>query len=146
MLFSTPSEFAVLALVLIAGWLFGLASHPGGRKWKERYATERDAHAAYRRDTDPRIAEAEARAAAAETHLADADKRAAELYRDREQTAQTAPATTYPVPPRATTVVTPRGSTTTTNVTPHATAAAQPAHSDGERRGWFDWNRTAPNR
>lgn len=40
MLFSTPTQFAVLALCLIAGWLFGLASHPGGKKWKERYRTQ----------------------------------------------------------------------------------------------------------
>ena len=40
MLFSTPTQFAVLALCLVAGWLFGLASHPGGRKWKERYRAE----------------------------------------------------------------------------------------------------------
>ena len=29
MLFETPTQFAVLALALIAGWFFGLASHPG---------------------------------------------------------------------------------------------------------------------
>ncbi len=40
MLFSTPTQFAVLALCLVAGWLFGLASHPGGKKWKERYRTQ----------------------------------------------------------------------------------------------------------
>lgn len=40
MLFSTPTQFAVLALCLVAGWLLGLASHPGGKKWKERYRTQ----------------------------------------------------------------------------------------------------------
>lgn len=45
MLFTTPTQYIALAIALIAGWLFGLASHPGGRKWKARYVAERDAHA-----------------------------------------------------------------------------------------------------
>jgi predicted flap endonuclease-1-like 5' DNA nuclease len=76
MLFHTPTQYAVLVLLLIAGWLFGLASHPGGRKWKTRYQEERDAHAAYRaeieaqRKTDAeRIAELERRNAALEKDL-----------------------------------------------------------------------------
>lgn len=55
MLFTTPTQYIALAVALIAGWLFGLASHPGGRKWKTRYAAERDAHAA----TTKRITELE---------------------------------------------------------------------------------------
>src|SRR3546814_20870329 len=55
MLFTTPTQYAVLALLLIAGWLFGLASHPGGRKWRARYEAEREAHAAYREQTEARI-------------------------------------------------------------------------------------------
>ena len=43
MLFHTPTQFAVLALLLVAGWFFGLASHPGGRKWRTRYEEEREA-------------------------------------------------------------------------------------------------------
>ena len=45
MLFTTPTQYIALAVALIAGWLFGLASHPGGKKWKARYIAERDAHA-----------------------------------------------------------------------------------------------------
>ncbi|WP_294324110.1 hypothetical protein [uncultured Sphingomonas sp.] len=48
MLFQTPTQFAVLALVLFAGWLFGLASSSGGKKWKQRYRDEEAAHKAYR--------------------------------------------------------------------------------------------------
>ncbi|MBB3692125.1 hypothetical protein [Sphingomonas sp. BK580] len=55
MLFTTSTQYIALAVALIAGWLFGLASHPGGRKWKTRYAAERDAHAA----TARRVAELE---------------------------------------------------------------------------------------
>lgn len=55
MLFTTSTQYVALAIALIAGWLFGLASHPGGRKWKTRYIAERDAHAA----TNKRVAELE---------------------------------------------------------------------------------------
>ncbi len=62
MLFSTPTQFAVLALCLVAGWLFGLASHPGGKKWKERYRAEEAEHKASREGLttrDARIKELE---------------------------------------------------------------------------------------
>lgn len=85
MLFSTPSQWAVLALVLIAGWFFGLASHSGGRKWKERYAAERDAHAAHRKDV--------------ETRLAGADRRTAELERENARLAKVAPVTAATIRP-----------------------------------------------
>lgn len=48
--FDTPTEFIALALVLIAGWLLGLASRSGGRKWKLRAAElERERDEARRR-------------------------------------------------------------------------------------------------
>ena len=46
MLFTTTTQWVAVAVALVAGWLFGLASHPGGKKWKARYLAERDAHAA----------------------------------------------------------------------------------------------------
>jgi len=112
MLFTTPTQFAVLGLVLVAGWLLGLASHSGGRKWKERYAAEREAHAAARRDGDTRVAEVE--------------RRHAELERER---AAAAP------------VVTSRPVAATVTSRPLAATAARPAYPAGDRRGWFDWNR-----
>jgi hypothetical protein len=51
-LFTTPTQFIALALVLVAGWLLGLASHSGGAKWRNRYAAGRDAHAAHRQAAD----------------------------------------------------------------------------------------------
>lgn len=67
MLFQTPTQFAVLALVLFAGWLFGLASSSGGKKWKQRYRDEEAAHKAYRAEVaadlktrDERLREVEA--------------------------------------------------------------------------------------
>jgi hypothetical protein len=87
MLFSTPSQWAVLALVLVAGWLFGLASASGGRKWRNRYADERDAHASYRRDADKRIA--------------DANRRTAEVEREHARLAKAAPVTAATIRPAA---------------------------------------------
>ncbi|UIJ44565.1 hypothetical protein LZK98_16090 [Sphingomonas cannabina] len=60
MIFTTPTQYAVLALCLIAGWLFGLASHPGGRKWRERLRQAEVDHAVYRKEAEARIAAAEA--------------------------------------------------------------------------------------
>lgn len=49
MLFTTPTEWTALGLTLVAGWLFGLASSSGGKKWKRQleeaelnYASARD--------------------------------------------------------------------------------------------------------
>ena len=66
MLFTTPTQWLAVAIALVAGWLFGLASHPGGKKWKARYLAERDAHA-------------------------DTTKRATELERDNARLAKAAP-------------------------------------------------------
>jgi hypothetical protein len=107
----TVTQWAIVALVFVAGWLLGLASHPGGRKWRERYAAERDAHAGYRKDADARIAAAEAR------------HRELEADHARLTTAPAAQVAT-PVRPVTTRVVRP-GDTTVTGT--------------GERRGWFDF-------
>ena len=63
MLFTTTTQYVALAVALVAGWLLGLASHPGGRRWKQRYAEEREAHALSRRDHETRVAEEKARSA-----------------------------------------------------------------------------------
>ena len=119
MLFSTPTQFAVLALLLVAGWLFGLASHPGGRKWKERYLAERDAHAAYRKDADTRIVAAKGDV---DSRVTTANQRIAELERENERLRRAAPVTSQTIAPRAAPV-------------------ARPAYPVGERRGWFDFDR-----
>ena len=107
----TATQWAIVALVFVAGWLLGLASHPGGRKWRERYAAERDAHANYRRDADARIAAA--------------DTRHRELERDHARLA-TAPA------------VAPVG-TVAAPARPISTRVVRPSMAPGERRGWFDF-------
>lgn len=135
MLFSTPTQWVVLALCLVAGWLFGLASHPGGGKWKARYLAERDAHASYRKDADVRAAEARTRAAEWErTHATTADTnrtadaRIAELERENARLASTRPVN---VPIQTGERVEIRPGT--------AASPTRPAYPAGERRGWFDW-------
>ena len=108
----TATQFAILGLVLVAGWLLGLASHPGGKKWRERYAAERDAHAASRKEADTRIA---------------AEKtRQAELERENERLRNHVPVTAQTIAPR-------------TGAPVVARPTARPAYPTGERRGWFDF-------
>lgn len=115
MLFTTTTQFVALALTLVAGWIFGLASHPGGKKWKQRYSAERDAHAGVRKDSDARIAEA--------------NRRIAELEKDNSRLANAEPVA---VAPAAATPIAP-------------TSRARPAYArdrvnvDGSRPGWFDF-------
>ena len=127
-LFSTPTQFAALALVFIAGWLFGLASHPGGKKWKARYHAERDAHAAAKKDAD-------IRAAAAEKRAVEAEHENARLVK-ATPVAPVAPVTTTRAP------VEDRSIFTSPNTRPVAASSARPAYNtDGTKRGWFDFDR-----
>ncbi len=95
MLFTTPTQWIALAVALVAGWLFGLASHPGGRKWKQRYVDERTVHGENRKQFDTRLAEANARIR--------------ELERDNERLAKAAPVATPTHAPLAQSVARPAG-------------------------------------
>lgn len=122
MLFSTPTQFAVLGLLLIAGWLFGLASHPGGKKWKARYVAERDAHAAARKDGDIRANAAE--------------KRVAELERENARLLKATPVAAPVVAPVASSTIAP----TRADVV-QTQSSVRPAYAaDGTKRGWFDFD------
>ena len=59
MLFTTTTQFAVLALCVIAGFIFGLAARSGGRDRTRLREVEAE-HAAYRKDAEARIRAAEA--------------------------------------------------------------------------------------
>jgi predicted flap endonuclease-1-like 5' DNA nuclease len=59
----TTNQWIIVGLVLVLGWLLGLASRPGSKRWKRAYHNERDAHAAYHRDTEERIRAANERIA-----------------------------------------------------------------------------------
>ncbi|QNE31734.1 hypothetical protein F1C10_07155 [Sphingomonas sp. NBWT7] len=113
MLFTTPTQWLALAIALIAGWLFGLASHPGGRKWKQRYAEERDVHGRTRKDYD--------------TRLAERDARVVELERENARLLSAAPVA-------APAVAVPNAAA------PHAPIAQSAARPAGTRARWFDWN------
>ena len=81
----TTNQWAILFLVLVLGWLLGLISRSGGRKWRRAYEAERDA----------RIEDQRAHAEA----IAAANARIAELESERERLATPAPAAADPVTP-----------------------------------------------
>jgi len=59
----TTNQWAVLFLVLVLGWLLGLISRSGGKKWKRAYEAERDARADEQAELEvarTRVAELEA--------------------------------------------------------------------------------------
>ena len=121
MLFTTTTQFAALALCLIAGWFFGLASSGGGKKWKARYAAEREAHAGYRKQGDTGLAAANAR-------IAELERENARLAKAAEVNAATpvaAPVATAP--------------TLTERVTGRRASVVRPAYPVGQRPGWFDF-------
>ncbi|GGE78774.1 hypothetical protein [Sphingomonas prati] len=59
----TTNQWAILLLVLVLGWLLGLASRSGGAKWRRAYEAERADHAAARTAHDARLAAANDRIA-----------------------------------------------------------------------------------
>lgn len=63
MLSFTTNQWIVVGLVLVLGWLLGLLSHSGSRKWKLALAEERDRRIAIERDRDARLEAANARIA-----------------------------------------------------------------------------------
>ena len=119
------TQWIIVGLVFVAGWLLGLASHPGGRKWRDRYAAERDAHAIARRDADARVAAAEAR------HR--------ELEVDHARLAQAAPVAPVATAPATHTAVAPvtqpMGTTTVTETPrPVETVVIRPGEGPTDRR------------
>ena len=155
MIFTSPSQYVVLALCLLAGWLLGLASR-SGKKWRRRYVTERDAHAVSRRDAEARLTAAEARnreLEAGHARFAQSDARIAELERERDAQAAELAGARESVSlaqarsselernrarPDASAPITPRP------VASPAPAAAMPLTrrvigGDRAKRGWFDW-------
>lgn len=64
----TTNQWIILGLVLILGWLLGLASRPGGRRWKRAYQEERDGFTAYRAENEARVKASNERIATLEPH------------------------------------------------------------------------------
>ena len=86
--FST-NQWAIIGLVLILGWLLGLFTMAGGRKWKQGYLAERDRRIELEKQQatyEDRLAAHQAqvdRVALLEKDRAAQDARIAELERDR---------------------------------------------------------------
>ncbi len=57
----TTSQWAILFLVLLLGWLLGLLSRSGGAKWRRAYESERDARVAEQGEHEQALATANAR-------------------------------------------------------------------------------------
>lgn len=96
------NQWIVLALVLVLGWFLGLLTLAGGRKWRKAFEAERAARIAVDRENDRlgvRLAELEgerdrrieleqerdnhlARATAANSRIADLEKRGASINPD----------------------------------------------------------------
>ncbi len=84
MLFDNPNQWAVLGLVLIAGLVFGLMIAPRGTKWRKRYEEERDAHAAYRKDTDAKLRDRDALTTNRDAYVRDLEARNEKLAAENE--------------------------------------------------------------
>ena len=64
----TTNQWAILALVLILGWLIGLLSRSGSAKWRRRYERERADRIAIEASHDARYRAANERIAELERH------------------------------------------------------------------------------
>ncbi|RYE04161.1 MAG: hypothetical protein EOP61_01590 [Sphingomonadales bacterium] len=53
--YETLTQFAGLGLTLLGGWFLGLATAPGGGKWRDRYHDEEAEHARYRDQANEEI-------------------------------------------------------------------------------------------
>ena len=79
MLFTNVTQFAVLGLVLILGMVLGLLMAPKGAKWRRLYESERDAHAAYRTETDGKLRERDALTSNRDAYVRDLEAENARL-------------------------------------------------------------------
>ena len=64
----TTNQWAILALVLVLGWILGLLSRSGAGRWRRAYEEERASHQALRAEHDARVKAANARIAELERH------------------------------------------------------------------------------
>jgi hypothetical protein len=85
---SSPSFWLILGLTLVLGWVLGLMSRSGGKRWKQELAREREEHKAAIRNRDAQIEALKARTAEIErsrpatAYRTDADDRADLRHRD----------------------------------------------------------------
>ncbi|MEO5938169.1 MAG: hypothetical protein ABIQ43_04085 [Sphingomonas sp.] len=83
MLFTNVTQLVVLGLVLIVGLVLGLMIAPKGTKWRTRYEEERDAHAAYRTDSDTKWRERDTLTTNRDAYVRDLEAENARLKAER---------------------------------------------------------------
>lgn len=110
--FQSPTQFTALVLTLIAGWLLGLGSSSGGRKWKALYQDEEIDHSSYRHQ--------------AEIDLKEANRRIRDLEAECERLK------------KAVTAAEANAATAAVAAPAAAVAVADPGAG---WRGWFGWGR-----
>jgi predicted flap endonuclease-1-like 5' DNA nuclease len=76
MLFQTPTQWAILALILLLGWVLGLLSRSGGKKWKQELAAERASRAEERKGYEERLRANDARVEASNARIIELEKHA----------------------------------------------------------------------
>lgn len=84
MIFTTATQFGVLALVLLLGLCLGGMMMPRGVKWRKRYEAERDAHAAYRHDAETRMRDADGLKVNRDAYVRDLEAERERLTRENE--------------------------------------------------------------
>ncbi len=83
--FETATQFAALALTLVAGLLLGLGFAPGGSRWRERFQDEELEHSSYRHQAETDLRESQRR-------VRDLEAEVARLQRDAAAAPEPAPA------------------------------------------------------
>lgn len=152
MLFTSVTQFVVLGLLLFIGWLFGFASHSGGKRWRRAYEEEAVGRAQDRDELDQQLRQADARIAELEREKAalSAQLEAAGSHRDSvvAPTAVAAtearPAYAPPEEPAQDPVVA-TAPEPVSAVEPVAAPEPQPEpepEPEPVKRGWFDWGKT----
>lgn len=157
MLFTTFSQLIVLVILFFGGLLLGLGLHPGGRKWRQRFKDESDNYAQFRRDADARLRDANKRIAELEREKTSLQAAAARRpqddppapMQDEARQAPTAPATgavLHPVRDRQLDAA-PAAKVAASAAVPAfpapAGAATPDAQSDRPAKGWFSGGNTA---
>ncbi len=138
MLFTTPSQFAVLGLLLFVGWVFGFASHPGGKRWRAAYDEERLGHAQYRDEAEGQLRDVDGRIGALERDNQALERRNAELTAELERARSDRPSTVAPALAGAAVGVVAASAARPAFANPEPALSVKPP----ERRGWFDWGKS----
>lgn len=104
MIFSTPEQIILLAVILLAGYLLGYATAPSAAKWKRKLHRQAERFTAYHEDAEDRVRAAKDRAAAleAEAKALRADRAEAEHTIDALKAAAVARPVLAPAEPEVT--------------------------------------------